>query len=331
MPQRAPLPFLRADWLGLLLVVVVGVIGITIARPSFLSSYNLQVLLAAIAVNMVIALSQMIIIAIGQMNLAVGAIGGLTAIAFAGMMQFWGLPVPLAIAGGLAIGLGAGLVNGILVARTGISAFVITLATLYIFNGINLGITRSQPFYGVADSVKAFGNTNVFGPVPWLVVPMLLVTVAMAVLLTRIRIGRHILAVGGNPHAAELGGVSVGRAILWAHALSGLLAAIAGMMVVSRLQIGQPTIGSDWLILSFAAPVIGGALLQGGHVSVVGTLLGVTIIAIITQSLVLFGVDPFAVQIALGLLVLWAVGIDRIRHLRPGWWRRRPARETAAP
>jgi ribose transport system permease protein len=87
-------------------------------------------------------------------------------------------------------------------------------------------------------------------------------------------------------------------------------------MVVARLQIGQPSIGDDWLILSFAAPVIGGAVLAGGHVSVAGTTLGVVVVAIITQSLVLFHIDPFVVQIVLGALILWAVGINRWREVR---------------
>ena len=306
------------DWSGLLLVVVVAIVLIGMAKPSFLSTFNIQILLAAIAVNMVIALAQMIIIAIGQMNLAVGAIGGLAAISFAGMMEVWGLPVPLAVLGALLIGLAAGLLNGYLVAATGISAFIITLATLPIFKGVNLGITEAQPFYGVPASVKAFGNTTVFGPIPWLVVPMAVVALAVAFLLNRVRVGRYILAVGGSPHAAELGGVSVSQSRVWAHAISGLLAAIAGMMVVARLQIGQPTIGDDWLILSFAAPVIGGALLQGGHVSVPGTFLGVVIVAIITQALVLFQIDPFIVQIVLGALILWAVGINRLREVGMG-------------
>ena len=104
--------------------------------------------------------------------------------------------------------------------------------------------------------------------------------------------------------------------VVAAHAISGLLAALAGIMLVARLQIGQPTIGDDWLILSFAAPVIGGAVLSGGHVSVVGTLLGVVIVAIITQALVLFNIDPFLVQVVLGVLILWAVGINRLREMR---------------
>lgn len=306
----------RQDWIGLLVVVVLASLAIAAVKPAFLSSYNVQVLLATIALNAMVAYSQAIIIAIGQMNLSIGAIGGLAAISFAGAMEVWALPVPLALLLGLVIGLGAGLLNGYLVALSGISAFIITLATLYIFTGITFGITEAQPFYGVADSVKAFGNAVMIGPVPMIALPTILVTAGMIWLMTRMRIGRHILAVGGNPHAAELGGVGVNAAVIWAHAISGVLAAMAGMVAVARLQIGQPTIGSDWLITSFAAPVIGGALLAGGHISVTGTLLGVAIIAIITQALVLFQIDPFAMQIVLGALILAAVAIDRTRSWR---------------
>lgn len=320
-----PRSLLRQDWNGLLAVVVLAGLAIAVVEPAFLSAFNLQVLMATIALNAMVAYSQAIIIAIGQMNLSIGAIGGLAAISFAGAMEVWGLPVPLALLLGLAIGLGAGLLNGWLVAMSGISAFIITLATLYVFTGITFGITEAQPFYGVADSVKAFGNAVLIGPVPMIALPTLVVTAGLVWLMTRMRIGRHILAVGGNPHAAELGGVGVHAAVIWAHAISGVLAAMAGMVAVARLQIGQPTIGSDWLITSFAAPVIGGALLAGGHVSVIGTLLGVVIIAIITQALVLFDIDPFAMQIVLGLLILAAVAIDRTRA-----WRAERARTKIA-
>ncbi|MFT6876208.1 MAG: ribose transport system permease protein [Granulosicoccus sp.] len=124
------------------------------------------------------------------------------------------------------------------------------------------------------------------------------------------------MAVGSNEHAAELSGISVKKTVVFAHTVSGFLAALAGIMLVGRLQIGQPTIGDDWLILSFAAPVIGGAVLAGGHISVAGTLLGVIIVAIITQVLVLFSVDPFLVQVVLGALILWAVGMNRLREVR---------------
>ena len=304
------------DWIGPGLVSLAAVIGISLFQPSFLSPFNILVLLSAISVNMVIALGQLVIIAIGQMNLALGAFGGLVAICFVAVMELYGVPAPLAVLIGLAIGTAAGMASGFVIARTGISAFIITLAGLQIFKGLNLGITKAQPFYGVPDSVKDFGNLAIFGPVPWLVVPMVIASLGMWYLFNHLRIGRYILAIGGNPNAAELSGINVTATVIWAHAISGLLAATAGMMLVARLQIGQPTIGDDWLISSFAAPVIGGAVLSGGHVSVAGTFFGVVIIAIISQALVLFAIDPFAVQIVLGGLILWAVGINRWRELR---------------
>lgn len=304
------------DWFGPLLVVVAAVAIVGALNPSFLSPFNIQILLLAIAVNAMIAFSQMIIIAIGQMNLSVGAIGGLAAIAFGGMMEVWGIPWPIAALLALALGLFAGLANGILVAFTGISAFVITLATLSAYKGINLGITEAQPFYEIPAAVKALGNETFLHPLPWLIIPCVVVALLLWYMLYRLPLGRSILAVGGNEHAAELSGISVRGIVVTAHAISGLLAALAGIMLVGRLQLGQPTIGDDWLILSFAAPVIGGAILSGGHVSVAGTFLGVAIVAIFTQVLVLFNIDPFLVQVVLGVLILWAVGINRFREVR---------------
>src|SRR5260370_19519695 len=231
-------------------------------------------------------MSQMVIIAMGQMNRAIGAIGGLCAICFAGLMQVWGVPPVLAAAAGLAIGVVAGLINGYMIARTGISAFIITLASLSIFKGADLGITRAQPFYGIPASVKAFGTTTLVGPVPWLALPAALVVAGMWYLLYRQRIGRYILAVGGNANAAELSGISISPTVISAHAISGFLAALAGIMLVARLQLGQPSIGDDWLILSFAAPVIGGAALSGGHVDALGTLFRGVIVPDLTQALV---------------------------------------------
>ena len=304
------------DWIGPGIVSLAAAIGISVFQPAFLSSFNIFVLLSAISVNMVIALGQLVIIGLGQMNLALGSIGGLVAISFVGVIEKFGVPVPLALVLALAIGMFAGMASGYIIARTAISAFIITLAGLQIYKGINLGITEAQPFYGVPELVKAFGNGSVLGPLPWLLVPAVLCSVSMWYLFNRMRIGRHILAMGCNPHAAELSGIDPKATIVWAHVLSGLLAAVAGVMLVAKLQIGQPTIGDDWLISSFAAPVIGGAVLSGGKVSVGGTFFGVVIIAIITQGLVIFNIDPFVVQIVLGALILWAVAINRLREVR---------------
>lgn len=307
----------RTDWFGPFLAIFIAIAVIHSLSDNFLSAYNIQILLLAIAVNALVAYAQMIIIAIGQMNLSVGAIGGLAAISFAGAMQVWGLPVPLALILAMVIGVICGVINGVMVRISGISAFVITLATLSIYKGINMGITEAQPFYDIPDSVKSFGSALLVGPVPWLAVPTLLATALLWITLRRLPVGRFILAVGSNDHAAGLSGISITATVIIAHAISGLLAAIAGILVVARLQIGQPSIGDDWLILSFAAPVIGGAILAGGHVSTMATFLGVVIVAIITQALVLFSIDPFLVQVVLGAMILAAVGLNRLKSRQP--------------
>lgn len=307
--------WLATDWFGLTLVVVVAVAGLAAARPDFLSPFNIFVLLDTLALSTLIALSQMVVIALGQMNLSVGAIGGLVAVSFAGVMQVWGVPPLMAVLGGLLLGGLCGLFNGVMTARAGLSAFIVTLATMAAFKGVNLGITQAQPFYGIPAAVKDAGNAG-FGPLPVLLLPAAAAALAVALMLARLPIGRQILAVGGNAHAAELSGISVARAVVATHVISGVLAAAAGMMAVARLQLGQPTIGDDWLIPSFAAPVIGGTVLSGGHASVAGTVAGVALVALISQALVLFRVDPYYVQLLLGLLILAAVGLARFRSAR---------------
>ena len=306
---------LRTDWFGLGLLTIVAMAVVAALRPDFLSAFNIFVLLQTLALSTLIALSQMIVIALGQMNLSVGAIGGLVAISFSGAMQVWGMPPALAVVAGLLLGGACGAVNGTLTARVGLSAFIVTLATMASFKGINLGITQAQPFYDIPDSVKAAGNAA-FGPVPVLLIPALAAAALVGWMFASLPIGRQILAVGGNAHAAELSGVRVNRAVIVTHVLSGVLAAAAGMMAVARLQLGQPTIGDDWLIPSFAAPVIGGTVLSGGHVSVAGTVCGVALVALIGQALVLFRVDPYFVQLLLGLLILAAVGLSRVRAVQ---------------
>jgi len=305
----------QSDWFGLLLIAVVGAVSLALAKPAFLSTHNIYVLLLGFSLSVLVALSQMVIIAIGQMNLSVGAIGGMVAIIFAGSMEVWGLPAPLAALLGLGVGAASGFLNGFITVKTGISAFVVTLATLSIFKGINLGITEAQPFYQIPDVVRTLGNARI-GPVPYLLFLPLAIVVIATLVMNRTVTGRQILAVGANPNAASLSGISLTRVVITAHVISAVLAAVAGMLTVARLQLGDPMIGNEWLLISFAAPVIGGAVLTGGSVSVIGTCLGVIIITLITNALVLLQVDPYFVQLLLGALILGAVGINRYREVR---------------
>lgn len=308
---------LRTEWSGILFVTALGFIGLSIFSSSFLTEFNQYVLLRSMCVIMLAAFAQMITLGVGQLNLSVGALGGLVAITAGGLMEVYGVPTLLAIAIAVLLGGLAGFLNGWLTVRTGINGFIITLATGSAFTGINLGITEAIPFYHLPPAFVAFGVAR-SGVFPYLLVAPLLVTVVLFVFLRRSVPGRQLLAVGGNAHAAELSGISLPRTVITAHTLSGLLAAIAGVLAVAQLGSAQPTIGSNWLIISFAAPIIGGASLQGGYISVTGTFIAVILLGLIQNGMVLMNVDPYWVQFILGALILGAVWINRLRAVKTG-------------
>jgi ribose transport system permease protein len=303
------------EWGGLALIFVLGSAVSALLSPSFLTEFNIYVMLRSACVGVLVAFAQMIVLAVGQISLAVGALGGLVAVLFGAMLQLLGLPLPVAIMLVLAIGIAGGLINGILTARTGINGFIITLATGSAFTGINLGLTESKPFHGVPPAFVAFGDAR-WGFIPALLWPPLIVAPLLAIFLYRLKSGRWLLAVGGNAQAAELSGISPGAMVVLAHAISGALAALAAVLAVAQLGAAQPEIGQTWLLISFAGPIIGGASLNGGSVSIVGAMLAVLVIALIENALVLAKVDPYWVQFALGALVLVTVGVNRWRAVR---------------
>jgi ribose transport system permease protein len=303
---------IRRQWSGILAVIIAGAIGLSIVAPAFLTSFNWFVMLRSVCVSILVAFSQMVMLGVGQMNLSVGALGGLAAIIVGGLMDAWGWPVLPAIAFALMVGGVAGFINGWLTVRTGINGFIVTLATASAFAGINLGITKAVPFYNLPSNFLAFGNGKI-GFFPILLVVPVIVTLFLAVFFSRSVEGRYLLAVGGNSTSAELSGISVSRAIVISHIISGLLAAAAGVLAVAQLGSAQPTIGADWLVISFAAPIIGGASLSGGSISIVGTVIAVLLVGLIQNAMVLLAVDPYWVTFLLGALILVAVWINRYR------------------
>jgi ribose transport system permease protein len=229
-------------------------------------------------------------------------------------MEAWKLPPEAAILAGLLLGLIGGALNGVLVVRSGLSAFIVTLATASVFTGLNLGLTSGRPFYYLPDRFKAIGSLAVAG-VPILLLVMLAIGVVLWFVFRQVGIGRQILAMGANPRAAELAGVPVERSRIIVHALAGFLAALAGIILTARLGVAQPSIGNDWLLSSFAAPIIGGTLLSGGYLSVPGVIAGALLLTLVANGLVQLNIDPYWTQLGSGLIILGAGGIDRVRTL----------------
>lgn len=303
---------------GLLLLIAIFVAIFSLTTSSFLTPFNLFTLGRSAAVNIMIGLSMMTVIVTGGLSLAVGAIGVCSAMFMGYTLEVLNLPWPLTLVCGIALGAALGFVNGFAVVRTGLHSFIITLATMSIFFGVMVFLTRAEAYRKLPPEFAAFGKMKLFTYVSPLLLVTFLVALALIWLYHRSALGREMLAAGARPEAAELSGVDVGRMIILCHMLSGALAAVAALMLVARNGAAIPSmagqLGQDWLLPAFLGPVLGGALLNGGKAPVLGTCLGATLVTLLTGGLLLLEIGEFWVQSFLGLLLLVAVFMDRARR-----------------
>jgi ribose transport system permease protein len=308
---------LSAD-VGLLLVLALFCVSFALFTRGFTSPFNLFALSRAGTVNILVGLSMMTVIVTGGLDLSVGAIGVAASMGAGWLMQDVHLPLAAGLIFALALGGAMGFINGQLIVRSGMHSFVVTLATMSVFFGAMIVLTRAQPYNALPDGFAGFAR------IQWwhVITPMLLVALTAAVLLYLLyrftETGRNMLAAGANPRAALLSGVNVPRTIVLCHSLAGLLAAVAGLMLSMRNAATIPAmagnLGQDWLLPAFLGPVLGGALLSGGRVSVPGAVLGSLLVTVLGSGLLLLHVGEFWVQFFLGVLLLGAVLVDKMRQ-----------------
>lgn len=315
---RAPFRFLLSNEFGLIILIILFTIIFSTLSPAFLSKFSLFALGRNAAVNIMIGFSMMIVIITGGLNLSVGAIGVTSAMFGGWLMQALGLPWILGLIGGLAMGAALGAINGVIIVRSGLHSFIITLATMSIFFGVMIFLTQAESYRDISPAFAGFGRMKIFGVLSPLLITAFVVGIALSALFRFTAIGREMLAAGANPRAAELSGIRVQRMISYCHVLSGVLAAMAGLMLVARTGAAIPSmagqLGQDWLLPAFLGPVLGGTLLTGGRVSVLGTLLGAFLVTMLTAGLLLMQVGAFWIQTYLGLLLLAAVLLDLLRR-----------------
>jgi ribose transport system permease protein len=310
--------FFLTNEFGLVGLILVFGIVFALATPGFGSPFNLFTLGRSMAIDIMIGFSMMVVIVTGGLNLSVGAIGVCVAIGCGWLIEIAGFPLFLAIPAALALGAALGALNGILIVRSGLHSFIITLATMSVFFGVMLFLTRAQAYRQLPPELSAFGKMRLVGYFS----PLLLVSVAAGLLLAGLYrltpLGREMLAAGAKAPAAELSGVRVGRTFVICHALSGVLAGVAAIMVVSRNGAAIPSmagnLGQDWLLPAFLGPVLGGTVLAGGRASVLGTFLGAVLVSVLTSGLLQFRIGEFWVQTWLGSLLLLAVLMDLARR-----------------
>ncbi|MGF1723501.1 ABC transporter permease [Photobacterium nomapromontoriensis] len=296
--------------LGFLAVFMIMVL----VSDNFLTTNNLTNVARQVSINAIIAVGMTCAILTGGIDLSVGSVMALSGTITAGLIVT-GVPLPLAIVLGLILGALLGGINGFLIAYARMPAFIVTLAMLGVARGLALIYTGGYPISGLPQSFNFFGRGDVMGlQTPILI--MFIVYIAAYLLLNHTPFGRHVYALGGNEEAARLSGIKVPKVTLMVYTLSGFTAAIAGLILTSRLMSGQPNAGVAFELDAIAAVVLGGAAMSGGKGAIIGTLVGAMLLGVLNNGLNLVGISPYVQNVIKGIIILVAiyVGTDKRRR-----------------
>ncbi|PUU92782.1 MAG: ribose transport system permease protein [Halanaerobium sp.] len=292
--------------IGLLILVIV----LSFMSPYFLTIPNILNIIRQVSIIAVISFGMTMVILTGGIDLSVGSMLAFSGAVTAGMMVNSGLNVFLAILIGLAAGTALGLFNGIAVAKAKLPAFIVTLAMMTVARGFTLIYTNGRPISGFNETFRFFG-AGYLGRIPIPVVIMFILLIVIYILLKKTPFGRYIYAIGGNETATKLSGINTDKIKIAVYGLNGFLAAVSGIILTSRLNSAQPMAGEGYELDAIAAVVLGGTSLSGGSGSVIGTIIGALIIAVLNNGLNLLNVSSFYQLVAKGAVILLAVFLDR--------------------
>jgi rhamnose transport system permease protein len=327
--QRRSWTHLLARWETLLLVALIGLIIVGNAlSPFFLTAGNFSNLIAALMEVAIMALPMAMIIILGEIDLSVESMAGLAS-ALLGFLWAAGVPLSVGILIVLVVGILGGLLNGLLVARGGLPSLVVTLGTLALFRGLALIVLGPRGVSDFPPEFTEFGFGHVPGTlIPWPFVVFVALAIALAIVLHRTWIGRQVYAIGKNTGAARFSGVRVTRVKVSLFAFTGLIAALAGVILTARLSSARADAGEGMTLTVVTVVLLGGVNIFGGSGTIPGVVLAVLVVAVMQNALRLASVSVEVQSIALGLLLILSVviptfahqarsAIDRVRGGRP--------------
>lgn len=293
---------------GLLIMMLV----FSLNSKYFFTSNNLLTIALQTSMIAIIALGQTFVLITAGIDLSIGSNMAIAGVVSAMALKS-GMPISVAIILGLLAGVLVGLVNGSLIAYGGLPPFVVTLGTMSIVKGVALFITGGIPVTRLSKSFNVIGNNKIAGiPIP--VIITIALTLLFGFILSKTKLGTRIFAVGSNLEAAKYSGINTKKTIIIVYVFSGLLAAVAGIIMASRIASGQPTAGTGYELYAVAASVIGGVSLAGGEGLLTGTLIGALIIGVLRNGLNLLSVSAFIQEIMIGSVIIIAVFADRIKR-----------------
>ncbi|HEX4510767.1 MAG TPA: ABC transporter permease [Burkholderiaceae bacterium] len=293
-----------------LLSLIVLCIGFGFASSTFLTVRNLENVIDQLTVLGIMSLGMTAVIVIGGIDLSVGSVLALSMMVMGALNNMLGLPMPLAILAGLAVGAMCGACSGLLITRANLPPFIATLAMMSIARGLANMITDGSQIVGYPDWFSAMSIVRHFGFLSVTVALFLALTLVAGIYMKFRAGGRALYAIGGSSEVARLAGIPVKRLTLGVYAMCGLLAGLAGVVMSTRLDSSQPSGGLGYELDTIAAVVIGGASLSGGVGSIWGTLMGIFTIGVLRNGLNLVGTSPFVQQIVIGGVIVLAVMVD---------------------
>ena len=306
---------LRARWSSLLLLAIFAalVLGLLVTTPTFGRWANIANVLQQNSIIGIVACGMLLMIIVGGFDLSVGAVGAMSSVLAASLIV--GVNTTVGVVVALLAGLAVGVVNGICIGVVGMNPFVATLGTQTVVIGLLFVVTQAQPVYGVPESFTRLGLGRI-GVVPIVTLIFLAVIVAVWATLKFTRFGHFVYAVGGNREAARLAGINVNRVTIGAYAIGGLLAGLAGILLLGQTGVGQPNSATGWPLAAIAAVVVGGVPLSGGVGKVSAAVLGTLLLGVVANGLNLNGVSPYWQPAVTGFVILGAVGIDSYQRRR---------------
>lgn len=319
--RSIPLTSTGIVYLVLLATIIIGVVLTAQQGRNFFSTGNITAILTATSVLGLIAVGQTLVILGGSLDLSVPFVVSLASVVAGGLMAGRAENIVTAVLVTLAVGAGVGLVIGMIVAFLDVHGFIATLGVGLIISGY-LGSNYRGTHGSAPVEFQYIGATRI-GPVPLSTFILIAVAVLAMLMLRRTRVGHHLYAVGGNRDVARLSGVHTARSIITAHLMCSTFAAMAGLLLLARMSVGSPTIGSQggYDLMSIAAVVLGGTVLAGGKGNVLGTLGGVTIFAVLNNVMGVMEINAFIQDMIRGGVIVGAVAVYARRNTA-----RRPAR-----
>ena len=298
--------------MGILIGLVVLFLFLSVATDSFLSTKNMLQVLRQICINGLLAFGMTFVLIIGGIDLTVGSVVAISGVSVVIMLNS-GVPLPVALVVALLLGAIVGLLNGGIIALTGMPPFIVTLSLQGTIRGIAYVITDGRSVSCDNAVFNAIGNGYLFGsPIPTYIVAFVMIVIS--ILLYYTRFGRRMYAVGGNITAAGFSGIHVKKIMVQVYVLSGVLSALAGIILASRMYSGQPASGQAYESDAIAAAVLGGTSFNGGIGTVGGTLIGALVIGFLTNGLNLLHISSYVQMIIKGLVIIGAVGIDILKN-----------------